>query len=313
MTDPLPGLVAAFVAGRDEGRALLAEVLRHVGRVARSYPDAWFVLGRKTTEAVDDLGHRVFTTCARVPKGRFPFSGRPPFGAFVAEDFDGRAIRYHSFYAHLSITRELLRADYAHNLASDPRLCWRADLYGEIGDHLRKIARRDEGRPPRWSLGPAMLRGEEALVERLRAGATREVPALVEAALRQGGPRTQPEICRVLEAVIGTPPGPVAEDRGPEPDPGERTAVRAAVRAGWEALDAEERALLGALGRGLAYDEICAEMPRFAHRVAVNRALERIGRVFVGQLAGALGADPRGAPPPKALLELVLDVLAELE
>ena len=160
--DVLPTLVRAASREEPDGGALLREVARHVRRVATPYPDAWFALGRKHPEAMDDLAHRVYTTCVRVPKGRFPFLGRPPFSACAAEDMDGRAIRYHSFYARLSITRELMRADYAHNLSSDPRLAWRAALYGEIGDVLAEVAVKTPGAPPRWQLaGPTPVRSEE--------------------------------------------------------------------------------------------------------------------------------------------------------
>jgi hypothetical protein len=311
--DALPALVAAWVRGESDGSVLLREVMRHVARVAGPYPDAWFALGRKHPEAIDDLAHRVYTTCARVVKGRFPFSGRTPFRAYVDEDFDGRAIRYHSFYARLSITRELLRADYAHNLASDPRLVWRADLYGEIGDVLRARATKLPGAPPRWQLaGPAAVREEHVLVERLRAEPGRDVPTLVERALRLGGPRTQSQLCRAIEAVIGTPSGPEAEPEPPPDDVASRAAVRAAVLEGWAALDPEDRALLRAIARGESYDEVCAALPAFAHKVAVHRALERIGRRFVARLTERVGAPAAAEVPPRVLLERVLDVLAEL-
>lgn len=308
--DPLPSLVAAFDRDEGSGRALLTEVLRQVASVARPYPDAWFALGRKHAEAIADLGARVYTTCARTPKGRFPFSGRTPFRAYALESFDGRAIRYHSFYAKLSITRELLRADYAHNLSSDPRLVWRADLYGEIGDHLRLTAERIPGAPPRWRLdGISAVRSETALVDLLLSRPERVVPTLVDRALRLGGPRSQSHICRVLEAVIGAPPGPEAAEETHSEDLLSRGAVRAAVLGGWSALPEEDRALLRAIIGGESYDEVCARLPQYAHRVAVTRALERIGEHFVERLAGELGAPEASRPPPKALLELVLDVL----
>lgn len=308
--DPLPSLVAAFDRDEGSGRALLTEVLRQVASVARPYPDAWFALGRKHPEAIADLGARVYTTCARTAKGRFPFSGRTPFRTYALESFDGRAIRYHSFYAKLSITRELLRADYAHNLASDPRLVWRADLYGEIGDRLRATAERMPGAPPRWRLeGLSAVRSEHALVDLLRARPERDVPTLVEAALRLGGPRSQSHLCRVLEAVIGAPPGPEAGEETTTDDPLSRAAVRAAVLDGWSELPLDDRALLRAIVGGESYDEVCARLPQYGHRVAVTRALERIGEHFVARLAGALGASEASRPPPKALLELVLDVL----
>ncbi len=308
--DPLPSLVAAFDRDEGDGRALLAEVLRQVARVARPYPDAWFALGRRDPEAVADLGARVYTTCARTTKGRFPFSGRTPFRAYFLEDFDGRAIRYHSFYAKLSITRELLRADYAHNLSSDPRLIWRADLYGEIGDQLRAHAERLPAAPPRWRLpGLSPTRGEDELIDVLRAVHERDVPSLVEQALRLGGPRTQSQLCRVLEAVIGAPPPPEVEEPVVNDDVVDRSAVRTAVLAGWVELAEEERALLRAIAAGESYDEVCVRLPQFAHKVAVNRAVERIGARFVERLSAELGAPAASRPPPKVLLDLVLDVL----
>ena len=115
-TDTMPELVRLFVEEGSHAHDLLREFMRHVAKVARPYPDAYFVLGAKNDEAVDDLGNRSFSICSSVEKGRFPFNGRTPFGAFVEEQFDGRTIRYHSFYAKLAITRELLRDDYAFNL-----------------------------------------------------------------------------------------------------------------------------------------------------------------------------------------------------
>ena len=264
--------------------------------------------------AMDDLAHRVYTTCVRVPKGRFPFLGRPPFSACAAEDMDGRAIRYHSFYARLSITRELMRADYAHNLSSDPRLAWRAALYGEIGDVLAEVAVKTPGAPPRWQLaGPTPVRSEEVVIDLLRASSNHDVPTLVERALRLGGPRTQSRLCVILEAVIGAPAAPEAEEEATDDgDLLERGAVRATVLEAWRALPPDEQALLRLLAEGRTYDEVCAALPRYAHKVAVNRALERIGDVFVGRLCARLGVE-RAALPPKALLERVLDVLEQLE
>ena len=131
--DTMPALVRSFVEDGSNASELLREFMRHVARVARPYPDAYFVLGARNEEAIDDLGNRAFTSCASIEKGRFPFSGRTPFGSFVEEQFDGRTIRYHSFYAKLSITREMLRDDYAHNLRRNPVLRWRAELYADIG------------------------------------------------------------------------------------------------------------------------------------------------------------------------------------
>lgn len=301
--DPLPALVRRVAGGEEDRGALLREVLRHVATVARAYPDAWFSLGRKHPEAVDDLGHRVYATCARVPKGRHPFAGRTPFATYVAEQMTGQSIRYHSFYAKLSITREILRADYAHNLASDPRLVWRADLYGEIGDRLRAVARPLPGKPTRWALpGLSITLDEAVLVERLGKMAVAE---LVVEALRMGGPRTQAGLCRVIEAVVGTPAGPSPTEDAVDDDVPARAEVRVAVQAAWDALGDDERALLAAIARGQSYDEVCVAMPRFAHKVAVNRALERVVAVFRERIAPG----STDAAPPRQILERVIDVL----
>lgn len=317
--DEMPALVAAFVRGRADGAALLAACLRHVATVSRSYPAAYFALGQKNTESVDDLGRRVFSTCARVEKGRFPFMGRTPFRAYVEEQFDGRTIRYHSFYAKLSITREILRADYAHNLASDPQLAFRADLYADIGRWVRQNADRVDrgpGLPPRWALpGPVGVRGDAALVESLRRAGKRGVPELVADALRRGGPRTQGELAAILEEVIGLPESPrdaaAAEPRA-EVDVEVVRGVRAAVFEAWNALEPGDQALLRALAEGLSYDEICARHPRFAHKVAVNRAVERISKGFVEGVLGRAGGAGGPAVPPREVMELVLDVLGDL-
>ena len=75
MEDTMPALVRAFVEGGQDAAKLLSEFMRHVARVARPYPDAYFVLSQKNDDAVDDLGNRAFSICASVEKGRFPFSG----------------------------------------------------------------------------------------------------------------------------------------------------------------------------------------------------------------------------------------------
>ena len=153
MEDTMPSLVRAFEEDETQAVPLLSEFMRHVARVARPYPDAYFALGQKSDDAVDDLGNRAFSSCARVEKGRFPFSGRTPFRAYVEEQFDGRTIRYHSFYAKLSITREILRDDYAFNLRRDPVLRWRAGLYADIGAVLKadcESVPQGTGVPPKW-------------------------------------------------------------------------------------------------------------------------------------------------------------------
>ncbi|MCB9778664.1 MAG: hypothetical protein H6742_08895 [Alphaproteobacteria bacterium] len=329
-TDALPRLVAAFVADPrgPDAPALLQQVLRQVQRVSKSYPDAYFALGRKSDDAVLDLGHRVFSICASVPKGRFPFQTRVPFVAFVEEQFDGRAIRYHSFYAKLSITRELLRDDYARNLARDPVLRWRADLYRDIGKVLREHCdseRPGRAAPLRWRLrdpGLSVVVSWDRAVARLKADAPhgdREHPdlePLVLQGLRLVGPSSRARLTELCEAVLGAPPDvehalPIT----PAGDPRTTMAVRQAVLDAWNDLDADSQDLLVAVAHGTPYDELIAAHPRFRHKVAVTRAVKKIGQGFVDRVVGRVAGEDAGreaAGRPMDLIETVLEVLIEL-
>ncbi len=319
VADQLPALVHAFETREDRGQELLSEVHRHVAWVTRSYPDAYFVLNRKNDESVADLGNRVFTSCARIEKGRFPFQGRRPFRCFVEEGFDGRAIRYHSFYAKLSITREMLRDDYARNLSRDPVLKWRATLYKDIGTVLKASAEsvpQGRGLPPRWQLpssGPRMLRSLDAVEARLKRMEDASVKELVLAALSDAGPLTQARLTHLLEAVLGTPeaeepPAPITESTSDE-----QLAVRRAVQAGWNELDDADRLLLLALARGDSYDDLIAAHPAFKHRVAVSRAVSRVGKRFVSHIERETGMTVGKGPSPKLLVDLILQVLGEIQ
>lgn len=312
--DELPELVADFVDGASSGDALLQVVQQHVTWMARPYPDAYFVLARKTDDAIEDLAHRTFATCAAVEKGRFPFSGRTPFVAFVQEAFEGRAIRYHSVYAKLSIARELLRDDYAKNLVRDPVLRWRAELYRRIGDVLKQIATKQpggKGSPPRWSLGgPALVRPPEVVEAELRRREISELDEQVRFALRHGGPTSQAQLARLLEPLHDAPASDL--DEAPEAaDLDLQIVVRNAVMAGWDALEAEDRELLVALARGDSYDELIARHERFKHRVAVTRAVKKITDGFVSRLVDALGGNA-SPDTPLNMLETILGVLAEV-
>jgi hypothetical protein len=317
--DPLPRLVRGFLRqpGGPEDRPLLEEFTRHVGRVAAPYPDAYFALGRKSPEAIADLTNRAFTSCARIPKGRHPFAGRVPFQAYVDEDFEGRTIRYHSFYARLSIAREMLRDDYARNLHRDPVLHWRADLFRQIGAVLRDHADPVDGhRGPhtRWRLpeqGIALSRSPEQIVEALRACLPCSVELLVLKALELGGPTTRARLTVLVETTLGTPAPPAPDPVG-APDPDLRLAVRAAVMRAWSELAPEERQLLLSLARGATYDELIAANPEFQHRVALTRAVSRLGQRFAARLEAAVEGRVDPQDPPRELIERVMEVVLEV-
>jgi len=314
--DAWPQLVADFEARTSTGASLLEVFTQHVGHMARSYPDAYFVLGRKDDDSVADLSHRAFTVCAKVEKGRFPFSGRRPFAAYVAEAFEGRAIRYHSFYAKLSIAREILRDDYAKNLVRDPVLRARAELYKAIGDVLKEVATASpggRGSPPRWRVGgPALVRPPEVVEAELRRRGLATLADQVPFALRHGGPASQAQLARLLGPLhrVAEPDelGPTAHDPG---DVALTLSLREAVLDGWAALGEEDRGLLAALARGASYDELIATDPRFAHRVAVTRAVKRITNDFVARVEAVTGGNS-STGSPLMVLESILGVLSEV-
>jgi HAMP domain-containing protein len=318
--DSLSELVGRYVE-EDAGAAQLRDrVGRHVHQVARRYPDAYFELGRRTPEALEGLADRVFTVCARVPKGRFPFQGREPFQAFVEERFDDPPIRYHSFYARLSITRELLRDDYAFNIRHDPTLRWRDELHRAVGQALKaRCEAVDEGPGAwrRWRIPGrhlAAARPLEEVRQRLAAGDPRRpVEALVEEALALAGrPLSHSQVSNLLADALGGPPdelAPEVEEAGVT----DRMAVRAAVLSAWEALGDEDRALLAALARGDSYDALIARVPGLRDRSAVSRAVSRCGEGFVARVVQQLGdGDASPSTTPKELVERVVAVLFEI-
>jgi hypothetical protein len=317
-TDTMPELVRLFVEEGSHAQDLLREFMRHVAKVARPYPDAYFVLGAKNDEAVDDLGHRSFSICSSVEKGRFPFSGRTPFGAFVEEQFDGRTIRYHSFYAKLAITRELLRDDYAFNLRRNPVLRWRAELYADIGDVLKATCEpvsQGGNVPPKWQRsgsGLRMLSPPEVVIAKLRSLKDPDLQTLVHEVIAQAGPQTQSKLTHIIESIIGTPsedePDAIhAEDHTPD-----RMSVREAVKAGWEGLDDADQALVIALAKGHSYEELIEGHPALSNKVAVSRAVSRVGTAFLNEVISAVGGDASPDATPRTLLEPIMAMLAEL-
>jgi hypothetical protein len=330
--DPWPDLVADYLLGSSDGAALLAATRREVGHLSRRLPDAWFSLGRKDEESLADLSHRVFWICDRVPRGRFPFQGRAPYPCFVAEQMDGRAIRYHSFYSKLSVARELLRADYARNIVRDPRLRAEAAAWRGLTAALRAVAIQEEGKAGPWRLvevrGPALLLSPERLGEHLarraaeaqRRGSPLPLAALVAEALHRGGPLRQASLFPLLRPFLSEEPSPEPaptteaapdETAGPEAlNPADRLWLREAVLRAWSELEPADQSLLTALARGASYDELIASTPAFKHRVAVTRAVERCNRHFLERILGE--GKSKAAEAPQRLTEAILELLVEL-
>lgn len=320
----LATLVTEFEAGRStaaRAQDLRDLFLRHVDRVTRRYPDAYFELGCRSEDALEGLADRALTVCAAVVKGRFPFSGRVPFRAYVEEAFDDPPIRYHSFFARLSITRELLRDDYAFNLRRDPVLRWRDDLHRSIGKALQTHAEAvdaEGGGHRRWRVparGPSMVRN----LEDVRTALARDAQALtleelvVRALTLAGQPVSHSALSNLLGSVLGGPRDEVPPEASAMPSLPDAMTLRRSVLSAWKDLSEGEQALVVALARGDSYDDLIAAVPTFRDRSAVSRAVRSCGERFVGRIVRDLGEDPTGgAATPKQVLELVAAVVLPL-
>jgi len=297
---------------------LLQLMERHIRHLAGRYPNAYFELGQRDEAALASLSNRVFTTCDRVTKGRFPFQDRTPFRAYVEEEFGDPPIRQHTFYARLSVTRELMRSDYAHNLVRDPELRRRDTLYRELGEVLPRIAQSiPQGkRPPLWqiSTGPSRVRAPEAVIEQLRrAGATSmSLEALAREALVLLGQSISRSRLSHLLAEILPAAAPAQQPAAEAPDLTETMAVRGAILRAWQGLSDLDHALVIGLARGDDADTILTANPQLKHRVAVSRAINRVGRCFVAEVVAELGGQPSPSLTPRALMDRILAVLINL-
>jgi hypothetical protein len=307
--------ITSFEERNDQGTELHAAFVKQVARVTRRYPNAYFTLGERTPEAIEDLADRSFTVCARVPKGRFPFLQRRAFATFLEEQFDDRTIRYHAFDARLSITRELLRDDYARNIRRDPVLRWRDDLHRAIGRALPEVAERDGAGWTVPAAGPRAVRSPEEVARRLRADRHAPIPELVARTLDLlGQPCTHSRLTNLLAEVREAPSDATPEPAVTTPTDAAQLTVRDTVFHAWGQLDEDARGLLAGLVRGEDYDTLIERFPGLRSRSGVSRAIKRIGDQFVDVLRQALSL-PESTPPqltPKAMLEHVADVLLPL-
>ncbi len=281
--------------------------VRHTERLTHRYPQAYFELGRKTTEAVEALADRSFVACARLEKGRFPFQGRTPFSCYVEEEFEDSPIRYHSFYAKLSIARELLRDDYAANIRRDPVLRWKDQLHREIGRILEAKAVPVDTGPGghrRWTmpgLRPVLRHPE--VVSRL-AGVTDTEEGVVRALQLLGQPISHSRLSNLLAEVLPRPSVHEPEHADPDHADLHRTVLQA-----WSEIGEAEKQLVAALARGDSYDLLIERVPEFSNRVAVSRAVKRVSEHFVNRISTAMGVDSQVSETPKTLMEHVLLVL----
>ena len=260
----------------------------------------------------------VLAVCSRVIKGRFPFSERTPFQCFIEERFDDPPIRYHSFYAKLSITREILRDDYAFNLRRDPVLRWKDDLHRAVGKWLHAHATPVEtsgGGHRRWRMdggGPQLIRSDDRILHSLRTLDSTELSDLLPRALQLAGqPVAHSRLSNWMAEILPSPS--VGESPQVAAEPSADRDVREAVVEAWNALNRDERALIAALANGEDYDSLIARVPRFRDRSSVSRAVKRCGGQFVKALHDALGVPYQEASAtPKEVIERVTEVLLPL-
>lgn len=294
------------------GMELRTAFVRATDRATRRFPDAWFELGQRTDDAVEGLADRTFTVCDRVPKGRFPYLGRTPFRAAVDDGQDDTAFQRQTFYARLSVLREVLRDDYARNMRHDPELRWRDELFREIGKVLPTVARCDGDR---WRIGGLrQAHAPEAVRSILRKDPDAPLATQVETALTLlAQPMRQSALTHLLAEVRTPPQGePAAAELSPS-DPA-AMAIRDAVLAAWIDLDANAQGLLAGLVRDEDYDTLIARYPGLGSRPQVSRAMKRISESFITRVAAAAGLEDPGEADttPRTLLEHVLDVLLPL-
>ena len=300
-------------------RAFVAEV----EAVSKNLPDSWFELGRKNKESVSSLAHRVLIRAHRDPLGRFPFLGRTLFRSTREEMWGDPPVRYHTFRARLSITREVLRSDRAFNLVRDPVARAADERYRAISAALRAVGVPVEAGARTMPLfvapggGIRLARDPARVVEALR-GRSRELDlnGLVLALLEGvGQPLSVPAVVAALAPLLPPLLGAVPDvEVLPEPavdapDVVLRRGVRMAVAAAWADLSGEEQALLLGVARGEDGDALMARCPGLKSRVAVSRAITRLNNHFLGRVLGAVGGEARPEAAPRALLELILEVL----
>ena len=160
--------------------------------------------------------------------------------------------------------------------------------------------------------GLRMIQPPEIAIARIRELPSDSLKDRVLEALSVAGPQTQSRLTNIIEAAIGTP----ALD---EPEPGhaddqtaDRMGVRTAVANAWQGLEDGDKALVIALAQGASYEELIATHPNLNNKVAVSRAVSRVGTQFLAVIIEAVGGEASPDATPRSLLEPIMAMLAEL-
>lgn len=315
----LPTLVGAFVRRARFAVELRAEVRQLVLRVSAYYPDCWFVNGHRSDEAIEDVTNRVFTVASRRLMTRFPYrtdqeAARIPFQAYVQDSLNAEEIRRYLAFTRLSIVREQMRDDYAENMARDPALRGEARRYRELGRVLPLIAVTVPPlRQDRWRFKLAIrvhiLPSEAQMRDAMRATTDRSTAGLAEAALRIGGQPTRGELARWISEQLDPPRAQVEAWTLSEDD---QEVLREAVVEACARLNAEDRALLTLVARGVKYKEIILRYPAFRSEARVSLAVKACTEIFVQHVAGRLGWRLTGRSLPGAVATAVYELLNEM-
>jgi hypothetical protein len=138
------------------------------------------------------------------------------------------------------------------------------------------------------------------------------VDALVRQALQLTGSMSQSQLSNMLSAVLPPPATELPTPTAPNEAMAERMDIRSAVAKAWESLEDLDQHLIIALARGDAYEDLIARDPRLKHKVAVSRAVSRVGSCFLQQVVEQMGLAAAPNMTPRALMEPIIAVLHSL-
>lgn len=320
----LATLVRAWVAGykAQAGTPLLDQFRVHTRKATEGYPEIWFALCRRDTQAIDELSDWVFTRCDQHQLRRAPFLERTPFVTYAEEEFGARVIRSYTFYARLSLLRETLRTGYEHNLLRCPDALADAERFREVRGAVGALCVpvSDQGLGPRrWrlkELRPGILRTDDELVAMLRRMQGRPLEDRVRALMRSLGETTVEQLHALILQADPLPQRGRDEGIDPESiaqveslDTLSRAALREALYRAWSTLEPQQRHLMFQVAQAAPYDEIVASSGGlFRSRTEITRALSACNEVMLRCIQEVFGGQPQ-PPKPQELAELLVDIL----
>lgn len=286
----------------------LWETMRaHIDRATARLPGCFFELGERNTEAIHSLTNRVYVQC-RETYNRYPFSGRAPF-AWACQEEEDAEIRKWFFYARLSVTREIVRRDFDIQKGRDPKERLKSKLYAEAKRTLMAHARVVGAKHflPQTYQVSVVRSVDEVRALLVRSKITARTEQILECLRWFGRPVTPKDIMEVLLPMVEKAEVEVSIEA---PAAGEYIDVRQAVERVWNTLSPEDKCLILLIAHGHSAKDIIARDARLKTPLAVNRALERIGHIFLREIIE--DPDVKSEIPPTALIERIVAVLWEM-